>query len=126
MALNINTIVQDADAFHAQARPLFVARWGACWQADPAARAEYAVPGQRAVRGQLAEGTSHPASGATKAGQFRELAVTDYLAFRHLRQGDVECRSADVCRVLGIVLVVTHVRVSLERGRRTVGSSRRQ
>jgi hypothetical protein len=45
MALNINTIVQDTDALHAQSGALFVPGWTARRQADAPSGCENAVPG---------------------------------------------------------------------------------
>jgi hypothetical protein len=45
MTLNINTIVLDTDALHAQSCALFVPGGTACGQAQAPAGTEYAVPG---------------------------------------------------------------------------------
>jgi hypothetical protein len=94
MTLNINTIVQDADTFGAQARALLVPRGTAHWQTYPTAGTQHAVPGQPGISRELTEGSAHPAGRAAQTGQVRQFAVSHHAAFRHLRQGQVERRAA--------------------------------
>jgi hypothetical protein len=45
MALNINTIIQDTDPFHAQSGTLFVSRRAPGRQAQAATGAQHTMPG---------------------------------------------------------------------------------
>lgn len=101
MALNINTIVQDTDAFHAQSGPLFVPRRAAHGQADPTTGTQHTMPGQFSVTGQLAQCSPDPAGGATQSRQLGELAVAHDFALGHLCQGQVERRASDLRRAFG-------------------------
>ncbi len=112
MAPNIHTIVLDGDAFHAQARALFITGGGADRQADASAGTQYAVPGQSGVAGQLAQGAPDPARGAAQSGQFGQLSITDDFAFGHLRERRVERRASDLRIVFDAVERVFHVRGS--------------
>lgn len=112
MALNIHTIVQDGDAFHAQTRALFIARGTAYWQADPTAGAENAVPGQFGVVGQLAERAADPAGGAPQPGEISQLTVADDFTSGHLRKGRVERRASDLRFAFASMDRVCHVRGS--------------
>src|SRR3989344_5629725 len=112
MTLNINTIVLDTDALHAQSRALFVPGWAACGQAQSPAGTEYAVPGQFAVAGQLTQCPADPASGASQSRQFGELTITHDLAFGYLRERQVQRRASDLRGTLGFFGQLDHVRSS--------------
>jgi hypothetical protein len=112
MALNINTIILDTDALHAQSRTLFVPGSTACGQAQAPAGTEHAVPGQFAVAGQLAQCPADPASGASQSRQFGELTITHDLAFGYLRECQVERRASDLRGTVGLFGWLDHVRSS--------------
>ena len=112
MAPNIHTIVLDGDAFHAQSRTLFITGGAADRQTDASAGAEYAVPGQLGVAGQLTQSPPDPARGTAQPGEFGQLSITDDFAFGHLRERRVECRASDLRIVFDAVERVFHVRGS--------------
>ena len=112
MALNINTIIQDTDAFLAQSSTLFIPGSAAHRQADPPTRTEDPVPWQLGVTGQLAQCASDIAGSTTESSQFRELTIADDFAFGHLSQSQVEGRTSDLCGAFNFSGRVCHVRGS--------------
>ncbi len=90
MPAHVYAILVDGQAFGAQAGTLLGTRRAAGWQAETAASGEHAMPGQARIVWQLAQGAADPACGAAQAGQSRQLAIADHLAFGNLCQHQVE------------------------------------
>jgi len=86
MARHIHPIIGYIHALCTQSCPLFIARWRTQSQAQTPTRAEYPVPRQAGVAGQLAEGAADPSCRAAQPRQFGKLPVTDDLALRHLAE----------------------------------------
>ncbi|MDT4852338.1 hypothetical protein FQZ97_865660 [compost metagenome] len=87
---DIHPFVMHQHAFGAQTCPLFRPGNAPRRQTQASARGNDAMPGQCRTFGQLTEGASHPACGAAKTGQFRQLAIADHLAFRDLRERRIQ------------------------------------